>query len=232
MTTTLDITSPVAEVRETRDPAGRIMLWSAAAALVAGPVLWSAGLFTSPPQDSMADADYIESLARDTTLTQVSALLLHYGNLLIAVGILAAPVLVRGSRGAKAVGIGALLTMVGFANVSGMVLADWWNAAAGTHLPMDQAVEIFQTVQSSSLLPLWNGTELFSLVGPILVFVGLARAGVLGRWTLAPFVLGVLAMIALASFSPMVFGAITMVAFSPFVVVGVRIGQRLRLGRA
>src|SRR5262245_45203073 len=52
---------------------------AAGVALVAGPVLWSLGMLTSPPQDSMADADYIASLVRDTTMTQVSALFLHYG---------------------------------------------------------------------------------------------------------------------------------------------------------
>ena len=50
----------------------------------------------------MADADYIASLARDMTMTQVSALFLHYGNLFIGLGILAAPSLVRGRRGLAA----------------------------------------------------------------------------------------------------------------------------------
>src|SRR3954452_12238448 len=69
------------------------------AALVAGPVLFSLGMLTCPPQASMADADYIASLARDTTLTQVSALFLHYANIAIGLGLLAAPTLVRGRRG-------------------------------------------------------------------------------------------------------------------------------------
>ncbi|MGN6522748.1 MAG: hypothetical protein ACTHMZ_06060, partial [Actinomycetes bacterium] len=84
------------------EPARRIahpMRVAAGAALVAGPLLWALGMVTSPPQASMADADYIASLTRDTTMTQVSALFLHYGNLAIALGILAAPALVRGGRG-------------------------------------------------------------------------------------------------------------------------------------
>ena len=112
-----------ADPKELRDPM-KAMHLVAAGALIAGPVLWSLGMLTSPPSDSMADADYIESLVRDTTMTQISALLLHYGNLVIALGVLAAPSLVRGRRGAWAAVVGAILTAIGFANVSGQVFSD------------------------------------------------------------------------------------------------------------
>lgn len=205
---------------------------AAAAALFAGPVLWSLGMFTSPPQDSMADADYIASLTRDTTITQVSALFLHYGNLVIALGVLAAPSLVRGARGAWAVAVGALLTCLGFANVSGMVLSDWWNASAGTHLSSDQAVAVFRGFKEGSLLWLWDGTELFSMVGPLLLFVGLARAGVLGWWSIALFLGGVAGLMTFGASSPVLVAAMVLVGFSPFALIGGRIVQRLRLRRA
>ena len=60
---TLTTTSPT--TRRTGSAASLVMPVAAAAALLAGPVLWSAGMFTSPQTDSMADADYIASLARD-----------------------------------------------------------------------------------------------------------------------------------------------------------------------
>ena len=78
------------------DRPGALLRVAGGAALVAGPILFSLGMLTCPPQASMADADYIGSLARDTTLTQVSALLLHYANLAIGLGLLATPALVRG----------------------------------------------------------------------------------------------------------------------------------------
>ena len=55
---------------------------------------------------------------------------------------------------------GSLLAALGFTNISGMILADWWNASIGTLLPIDQAAEVFAMVKSSPLLPIWNGTDL------------------------------------------------------------------------
>ena len=70
MTTT---TVPTAPARS----AGSLLLPIAGGALIAGSLLYAAGLATSPPQDSLANADYIASLARDEGQTALSALLLH-----------------------------------------------------------------------------------------------------------------------------------------------------------
>ena len=207
----------------------RILRYAAAAALASGTVFWAAGLFTSPEQASMADVDYVSSLARDLTLTQVSALLLHYGNLFIGLGILAAPSLVRGRRGSLLVPIGALLTAIGFTNVAGMILSDWWNAAIGTNLPLDKAAEIFGVFKDSSLLWLWDSTEMLSLLGPLLLFAGLARAGVLGWYTIALFVGGFLALILTPTSMFQVAGLLILVGFSPFALVAMRLVQRLRV---
>jgi hypothetical protein len=217
---------------DSRRPPARALPVLAAAALVAGPVLWSLGMLTSPPSDSMADADYIASLARDTTTTQVSALFLHYGNLAIALGVLAAPALVRGARGRWAAVVGAVLTAIGFANVSGMVLSDWWNASAGRALTSEQAVEVFRGVKEGSLLWMWDGTELFSLVGPIVLLAGLARAGVLGWWSIALLVGGVAGLMAFGATSPVLVAAMVLVGFSPFALMGLRLLQRSRLRAA
>ena len=225
--------APVAS-REQADavrPSGVLRI-AGAAALVAGPVLFSLGMLTCPPQASMADADYVASLARDTTLTQVSALLLHYANIAIGVGLLAAPSLVRGRRGRLATSIGALLAVVGFVNVSGQILSDWWNMSAGRLLPLDQAAQLFSTFKSASLMPLWDATEPFSLLGPVLVLVGLARAGVLGWWTLPVFVGGVVGLVLLPVQMIALVAAVVLVGFSPLMVIGVRILQRLRAGVA
>ncbi|SES45281.1 hypothetical protein SAMN05216199_3771 [Pedococcus cremeus] len=219
--------SPAAE--DARRASSRALPVVAATALIAGPLLWSLGMFTSPPADSMADADYISSLARDTTMTQVSALALHYGNLTIALGVLAAPALVRRARGAWLAVVGAVLTTIGFANVSGMVLSDWWNASAGRALPMDQAVEVFRGFKDASLLWMWDGTEPLSLVGPLLLLAGLARAGVLGWWTIAPFLGGVAGLMAFGAGSPVLVAVMVLVGFSPFALIGVRLLQRSRL---
>jgi len=180
----------------------------------------------------MADAHYIASLARDTTMTQISALFLHYGNLAIALGVVAAPALVRGLRGTWLAVVGAVLTAIGFANVSGMVFSDWWNASAGRALSSEQAVEVFRGVKEASLLWMWDGTELFSFVGPILLLVGLARAGVLGWWAIALFIGGVAGLMAFGAGSPVLVAAMVLIGFSPFALIGLRLIQRSRLARA
>ena len=202
----------------------------AGGSLAAGTVLFAAGLATSPPQDSEAKADYIASLARDETLTEVSALLLHYGNLGMGVGILAAATLVRGRRGARLTLIGSLLAALAFLNTSGLIFADWWNMTAGRQLSPDQAVALFEGVYGSDLFVLWTGTEPFALLGPVLVLAGLARAGVL-RWFHAPwFVGGVAALFAMAVLSPVVAGALVLVGFWPLALIGIRLVQRHRAG--
>lgn len=219
----------VATTQEEAVDHSRPLRWAAAVALLVAPVLWSVGMLYSPEQASMADADYISSLARDITQTEISALFLHYGNLLIGLGILAAPSLVRGRRGGRLVVVGSLLTALGFTNISGMILADWWNAAIGTLLPIDKAAEVFAMVKSSDLLWIWGGTEMLSLLGPLLVLAGLARAGVLGWYTLALLVGGVAALIVISPTMPVLTALAVLLGFSPFALVGLRLVQRLRI---
>lgn len=197
--------------------------------LVAGVLCWSAGMVFSPDSESMKDADYIASMARDLTNTQISALFLHYANLLLGVGVLAAPSLVRGARGLGMVVVGALMTCLGCLNVSGMVLSDWWNAATGRLLSEDEAVAVFRHVQEASLLPLWKGTEIFAMLGIVLVLAGLARAGVLGWWTIGVFVLGFVGLMIWGATMPLAAAAGVLVAFGPFAMIGVRLIQRYRL---
>lgn len=218
--------------RPERPAAARVAPLLAAGALVAGPLLWAGGILTAPPQASEADADYIASLARDLRMTEISALLLHYGNIAIGVGVLAAPALVRGAKGAWLALVGAVLTMIGFVNVSGMILADWWNASTGRQLTSEQAVAVFQGVKQSPLLFLWDGTMVFSLLGPILLFAGLARAGVVGWWTVPVFVAGAVGLMVLGAYSTVVTSALVLVGFAPFAIVGLRLVQRSRLARA
>jgi hypothetical protein len=217
------VATPVAEERQSGSRALRI---AAGAALVAGPVLWAAGMWTSPPASGTADIDYITSLGRDGTLTQVSALFLHYGNLFIGLGVLAAASLLRGPRGSRLTVIGALLTALGFTNVSGMLLSDWWNLSAAQNLPIDQAVKLFAGFKDSSLLPFWNGFEMASLLGTILLLVGLARAGVLAWWNLAIFVAGFAGLMFIPWDLPKLSALAVLVGFSPFAMIGVRLFQR------
>ncbi len=220
-------TQPVEE----RQSASRVLRIAAGAALVAGPALWAAGMWTSPPAAGTTDIDYITSLGRDGTITQVSALFLHYGNLFIGLGVLAAASLVRGPKGSRLTVIGSLLTALGFTNVSGMLLSDWWNLSAAQNLPVEQAAKVFGGFKDSSLLFLWNGFEMASLLGTILLLVGLARAGVLAWWNLAIFVAGFAGLIFIPWDLPKLSAVAVLVGFSPFAMIGVRLFQRAGIGR-
>jgi hypothetical protein len=202
----------------------------AGAALVAGPVLFAAGLATAPETASDAGAVYIASLARDATQTQVSGLFLHYANLLIGLGILAAPALVRSRRGFWPTLIGSVLAAIAFVNLSGMLLSDWWNLSAGTHLTPEQAVTVFQGFQQTSLLGLWDGTTPFNLLGPVLVLIGLIRAGVVRWWTVPLFVAGVAGLIMIPADIPQVTAAAVLAGFTPLALIGLRLVGRYRLG--
>ncbi|NJC70048.1 hypothetical protein HC031_10050 [Planosporangium thailandense] len=223
-TDTADVTTPAG----TRTRGALRLL--AGVALVAGPVLFAAGMATSPEAASASDADYIASLARDATQTQVSALFLHYANLLIGLGILAAPALVRGRRGFWPALIGAVLAAIGFANLSGTLLSDWWNLSAGTHLSSDQAVAVFHGFKQASLLGPWNATTPFNLIGPVLVLVGLARAGVVRWWTVPLLVAGVIGLMVIPPSLPQVTAAAVLVGFSPLALIGARLVGRYRAG--
>ena len=232
MTTTAPITEPTqTAAREAAHPTrgSSTLRLVGGGALVVGPLLFSVGMLTSPPQESFSDADYIAALSRDLTMTQISALFLHYANVLIGLGILAAPSLVRGARGMRLVVLGSLATALGFVNVSGMLLSDWWNSAAGTVLEPAQAEAVFAHVKAASLLPFWDGTEILSTIGTIMLLAGLARAGVLGWWTIALLVTGVAALIVLGSTLPVLAAGAVLVGFAPFALIGMRLIQRHRL---
>jgi len=199
-------------------------------ALVAGPVLFAAGMATSPEAAGDADALYIASLARNATQTQVSALFLHYGNLLMGLGLLAAPALVRGRRGFWPTLIGSVLAVIGFVNLSGMLLSDWWNLSAGTHLSTEQAVTVFQGFKQASLLGFWDGTTPLSLFGPVLVLIGLTRAGVVRWWTVPLLIAGVAGLMTIPVNLPLVTAGAVLVGFTPLALVGLRLVGRYRAG--
>ena len=137
MTADLTTTTPTSRtaVRAGQDArsGGPLMLTIAGGALIAGSLLYVAGMATSPPADSMSAADYIESLARDEGQTTLSAMLLHYGNMAMGLAWLAAPALVRGRRGLRTAVTGALLSAIGLVTVAGFVLYDFWTGTTVRH---------------------------------------------------------------------------------------------------
>jgi hypothetical protein len=211
--------------------AGSLYLPLAGGALIAGSVLWTAGLATSPPQDSMAAADYIAALARDEGLTALSALLLHYGNIVLGLGWLAAAALVRGRRGRIAALVGGLVATLGLVSVAGNVLFDFWTGEIGRRLPMDTAVALFESVNGSGGMAAVGTVTLLGLLGPFVAYAGLARAGVIGWWLFAPAVVAFAASAAVP-FSPLAHAGFAVVGAVPVVVVALRMIARGRASSA
>ena len=212
--------------RPARSAASRL-LPIAGGALIAGSLLYVTGMATSPPADSMSDADYIASLARDEGQTALSALLLHYGNMALALAWLAAPALVRGLRGGLTTIIGALLSAVGLITVTGYVLYDFWTGAVGRELAPDTALALFESVAGSPAQAIVGTLTLLGLLGPLVVYAGLARAGVISWWLFVPAVAALAASMAMP-FEPLPFAAFALVGAVPAVVIGLRMIRRSR----
>ncbi len=203
-----------------------VMYRLAGGALIAGPLLTFAGMLTSPQQDGPGTADYVVSLARDTTLTQVSGLFLHYSNLLTGVGLLVAPLLVRGVHGRVLTLLGTLAAVLTMLNVSGAVKDDWWRMVLGNELPIDVAVRISDAVDASSLLWPWRDVVMVGYLGLLLLYIGLARAGVLGWWAPAVYVLALVGMFTVPVSLTVVYGLVFTGLFAPLTVVGIRAFRR------
>ena len=214
---------------EATSPAPRVLTRLAGAALPAGAVLFAAGILTSPIATGDDRASYLEALGRDPGLTELSAVLLHYGNLLLGVGAIALPLLVRGRRGWLPALIGALLSALALLGTSGALFSDWMHMELARSVAMDQAVTVSENVLSAPLLQLCFGLDPLLLLGLPLVVFGLARAGVLGWWALASVVAGTV----LLPFSPASGNVVPAVAFVliqlPLAVAGIRLIARARI---
>jgi hypothetical protein len=220
---------PAAPAGEVASPAPRVLTRIAGAALPAGAVLFAAGILTSPIASGDDRASYLESLGRNPALTELSAVLLHHGNLLLGVGAVALPLLVRGRRGWLPTLIGALLSALALLSTSGALFSDWMHMELARTVPMDQAVTVSENVLSAPLLQLSFGLDPLLLLGLPLVVFGLCRAGVLGWWTLGSVVAGTV----LLPFSPASGNFVPAAAFVliqlPLAVAGIRLIARARL---
>jgi hypothetical protein len=211
------------------NPARRVLATAAGVSLIGGAAAFFAGLATSPVATDDSKVAYLASLARDPFQTQLSALLLHYGNLLMGVGLLAVPLLVRGRRGSIATLIGALLGALGLIQMSGALLSDWFHMEIGRALPLEQGAALSDQVLGHAAEQLaFNPGPLVSLA-LVITFVGVARAGVLGWWTIPAIVVGYAGMLFLPYDTPILpaLGAVPMLAV--LAAAGVRVIARTRL---
>ena len=113
--------------RPTRRPASTgLVAILGGLALAAAPVLMTIGFFTSPPQDSTSNVDYVTSMARAPFQAALSANFLHYAWVVWALAALAMITLFRGRRGRVGGTITAVLAAVSSIQLSGMLLSDFY----------------------------------------------------------------------------------------------------------
>lgn len=226
------LTSRPAAPAGPRNRAHRALAIAGGVALVAGPAMFFTGLASSPVQFGDDKASYIESLARDPMLTQISAVLLHYGNLLMGAGVLALPWLVRGVRGAIPTVIGALLASVALLGNSGSLFADWMHLELGTALDLNEAAAISDAVLGYTLFQLSFGIAPLIAVGLITASIGLVRAGVIGWWSIPAVVFGQAGLLFLPYSLPLLPALGTTPLLAVLVVAGFRVFGRVRAAAA
>ncbi len=166
--------------------------------LPAAGLLMIAGGIVDPHVDETTLTTYFAGLADDTAQTryQVSAMLLHFGFLLMIPAILGLARLARSSRWRTA---GTVLGVAGFATLSGLVVTDYLDLAMATNLRPEQAAAITEDAQA--LL----GAQLLALPSSLAATVGLTtaivcawRAGAVQAWAvvvvpaamIAPYTMG------------------------------------------
>ena len=186
----------------------------AGVALVVGAASQLAGLASSHPETSPGRAAYLAASAAGPLRTQVSAFLLHYAAVGMGLGLLVAPVLVRGRRGSVLTLVGTLVASLCLVNLSGAIFVDWVHLQLGLDLPVGQGAALSDRMYAHPWLEATFGLAPLIAVGLVLTFVGLARAGVVGWWTVPAVVLGYAGMLLLPYSTPVLpaLGSLPMLA--------------------
>lgn len=215
------------------------------AAMLATPLLVVAGILSSPPQSTRAMSDYIESLARNPLLSSVSATLLHYGWVTMALGLLVAMTLVRGRRGRVLTLVGGVAGGFTAVQMSALMLNDYFLSALGNNLVMGDAVKVADAMMTHGdlLSQIWWQSGKLAILLPVVLYAGLARAGVISWWLVplsalpmvAPYV--VMGLVGGASgqlvggnaLGLVAGGLVGLVCYAPTFLVGLRLVARARL---
>ena len=207
-------TTPPALATEPQHPNARRLRLLAAIALLLGAVLQLAGLASSHPEVSPGRVAYLAASAADPLRTQVSALLLHYAAVAMGLGLLVAPVLVRGRRGAVLTLLGSVLATVSLVNLSGAIFVDWVHLQLALDLPLEQGAALSDRMYDHPLLQAGFGLAPLIAVGLVLAVVGLARGRVVGWWTVPAVVVGYAGMLFLPYSTPVLpaLGSLPMLA--------------------
>jgi len=181
--------------RSAEAPPGRVYAAAgrgAAIALPLGAALAAVSTVFDPHSTEPEPRGMYVAYGADPAGADVAATVLHYGFLSLAVGLLLAGLALASRRGRVLAVVGGALGFLGFANLSGAVVEDWFAAQMSAALGPDAAMAIGERAEAMPaltagwMIPMMIG---FSL-GPVLLAAGLARGRVLAWWTLVLPVVG------------------------------------------
>jgi len=189
--------------------------------LVAAGLLMVLGFGVTPWESEQTSRAYHDTLAANADQSQVAAVILHFGYLLLvpaAFGIMS----LLAPRGGWLFKIGGVLSVVGMATLPGLLITDAYDLAMARELPRDVSVQVTDKVGELPLamimsLPAVVGT----IFGMILLFVALWRAGEISVWV--PVLVSTGWIVSFASFGlvTIVIGGTVMLA--GFVLAAIRL---------
>ena len=210
-TTGTDTTAVTARAsRKHGAPPGRVHALVGRAAAVTMPLgaaLALVSTFADPHSTEPEPRGMFVAYGADRAGADLAATVLHYGFALFGIGMLLAALALAGRRGRGVALLGGVLGAIGFVNMSGAVLSDWYDAYNASVFGPDKAMEM--SAAASSMPALTAGWmipgALGCALGPVLLAVGLARGRITAWWTV---VLPV-AMVALTAFAQDLLGGAT-----------------------
>jgi hypothetical protein len=146
-------------------------------ALIAAGVLITAGELTTPAGSTGNTTEQINAFVDAPAMTQLSAVLFHFGYLLVIPGIVGMLGLTR-LHATRMSHAGAVLAFVGFASLAGNAVLDLVTLSAGQELGTEAAAEYLDATQSlGGALPFIIPAFLGSFLGLALLVIALGRTG-------------------------------------------------------
>ncbi len=154
----------------------------AAFSLIAAPLLVFAGMVVTPWEDEAGTAGYHDALAADPGQSEVAAMLLHFGFLLMLPAALALMHLARVAV-PRLAHIGGLLAVFGLATLPGLLVTDFYDLALAEALPREESVKIADAATEGWAPVVMVLTGAFPvIIGLILLGVAAWRAGAATGW--------------------------------------------------
>lgn len=145
--------------------------------LLAGAIFTAVSFAVTPWEDEQTTRAYLDAMEAHPTQAELSAFLLYFGYLFLAVGAFGI-LSVLGRSGGWAMRIGGVLTVIGGVSMPGLVVTDAYDLAIARELPRDVGVRLSDVAGETPLASVILILALIGFIlGGVLLVVALWRAG-------------------------------------------------------